>query len=306
MDPAPDPAGASGASLTSAVVIPVGGHSRLLDQCLASLRAQDHPLDEIVVVDDSPGGVLEGPPGVTVLRSGGRGPYAARNLGWRHADADVILFCDVRSRPRPGWVRLVLTELVGDGVVLSGSDVLVAGGSSLAARAAAQMQTFRLTNYLADPFFLPYLPTCDLGVRRSALLEVGGFPEVRSGGDADLCWQVQRVTGGRLAAVASIEMDWVPRDRVGDHLEQFYRYGRSHHQLRSRWALAGLDVPAPRPWWRIGARTLKAAGRLVVALVVARTRRRPDAAVRPLADLAWAVNEVGYALEHVRAGRGAA
>lgn len=285
--------------LTSAVVIPVGGYSRMLDDCLAALREQDHPLDEIIVVDDSPGGVLQCPPGVTVLRSSRKGPYAARNLGWRHVDSDVVFFCDVRSRPRPGWVRLVLAELAGDGVVLSGSDVLVTGGDSLAARTAARMQMFRLSNYLGDPFFLPYLPTCDLAVRRSALLQVGGFPEVRSGGDADLCWQVLRATRGRLAPVESIEMDWIPRDAVKDHLEQLYRYGRSHHQLRSRWSSAGLDVPVPRPWWRIGARTMRAAGRFVVALVVARRTGRADAAVEPLADLAWACNEVGYAVEHV-------
>ena len=32
------------------------------------------------------------------------GPYEARNAGWRAAEADVVVFTDVRNRAEPGWL----------------------------------------------------------------------------------------------------------------------------------------------------------------------------------------------------------
>lgn len=287
--------------LRAAVVVPVRGHSALLQGCLTALRDQRRPLDEVIVVDDSTDGSLGDLPGVTVLRSGGRGPYVARNLGWRSSSADVVLFCDARSRPRPRWSQVLVEQFADPEVVLAGSEVLVVEGASAASAAAAALQTFRLENYVGEPFFRPYLPTCNLTVRRSVLETIDGFPPVRSGGDADLCWRALDVGGGRIAAVAEVLMDWVPRDRGRDLLEQHYRYGRSNHQLRSRWESAGAPVPVPRPLPRIAVRAVVAAMRLAIALV----RRDRRSTTQALLKASWAATEVGYALERAGAQRAA-
>ncbi|GAB3464699.1 glycosyltransferase [Kineococcus endophyticus] len=288
--------GASQPRPRSVAVIPVRGHAALLDGALAALSAQTVAPDQIVVVDDSPEPVLDLAAPVTVVHSGGLGPYGARNTGVAAAaDAEVVLFLDARSRPRPQWVERTLASFEEPEVGLVGSDTLVLGGPSLAERASEFQQFSRLDKYVADPFFLPYLPTCNLAVRRSDFDAVGGFSGVRSGGDADLCWRLQVTTGHRLDVVQEVLMEWVPRNEARQLLEQNYRYGKSHHGLRREWASEGLEVVPPLPAWRLAARTGKAVLRFGAALP-----RGGSARAERFVALAGACFDWGYWTAHHR------
>ncbi len=278
----------SSPGLRTAAVLPVGGRSPLLDGCLMALRRQRALVDELIVVDDSPEGNVRAVEGARVLCSRGRGPYAARNLGWRATEAELVLFLDVRSRPLPHWSQR-LTERFGDGsVAIVGSEVRVVGGTSLAARACQRQQPFDLRAYLAQPFFLPYLPTCNLAVRRDDLVAVGGFSAVRSGGDADLCWRILSRHGRRLQPVHEVLMEWIPRERLRDYLEQNYRYGKSNHELRRTWKAAGAPEVEPM------ARAVLARGivKLGIRAGVSAARRRQE----DLVDHVVAGGELAYQL----------
>lgn len=288
-----------------AVVVPVRGADVLLAGCLAALATQTLSPAEVVVVDDSADGGLRadaltgvGGVPVRVVRSGGVGPYAARNLGWASTTAEVLLFLDARSRPRPGWAAALAATFDDPGVALTGSEVLVLGGASLGARASAQQQFFRLANYLATPDFRPYLPTCNLGVRRLDIEAVGGFREVRSGGDADLCWRVLGRPGRRLEPVPELLMDWVPRSSTKDYLEQNYRYGRSSLALREDWAAAGARRWPPLPAPVLARRAAMLAVRFGVATVRHDERRKVDLTARAGQ---WSL-DLGYHRAHRAAG----
>ncbi|MBW3549222.1 MAG: glycosyltransferase [Actinobacteria bacterium] len=82
------------------LVVPSIGRPGLL-HLLESLSTSRGPRPErVVVVDDSPDGRVpadldrDGLPPVTVLRSGGRGPAAARNTGWREVRTRWVCFLD--------------------------------------------------------------------------------------------------------------------------------------------------------------------------------------------------------------------
>jgi cellulose synthase/poly-beta-1,6-N-acetylglucosamine synthase-like glycosyltransferase len=255
-----------------AVVVPAGGPGPLLDGVLAALRAAERPVDDLVVVDDSPGGSLTVPEGVRVVRSGGVGPYAARNVGWRSTDADVVLFADTRSRPEPSWSRRLVELFDDERVALAGTETVVVAGTSSASRAAAAQQMFAVVNYVDRPWFRPYLPTCNLAVRRSDLERVGGFDEQRSGGDADLCWRITDEPGRELRVLREPLMRWVPRERLREHLEQTYRYGRSNYRLRRAWADRGAPQAVPPPVPVLA----RSAGLLPLRLGWALLRRRPE------------------------------
>jgi glycosyltransferase involved in cell wall biosynthesis len=286
----------------TAAVLPVRGSPALLDGCLEALQRQDLPLDELVVVDDNRPGA---PPtevrreGVHLVRSGGLGPYAARNLGWRSTSADVVLFVDVRSRPRPSWSLTVVGAFADPAVAVAGTETATLTGPTLTERASAASDTYALRHYTHRPFFRPYLPGCNLAVRRSDLEAVGGFEEGRSGGDADLCWRVLARPGRRLETSDEVLMDWVPRRRARDYVEQHFRYGGSNFALRSSWADRGAPARPVPPRRRLAHDAALTALRVPWAVV----RRREDRLEQLLRDTGALAHQLGYRRAWVAAGR---
>jgi histidinol-phosphate phosphatase family protein len=108
---------------------------------------------------------------VTTLRSGGRGPAAARNVGWRAARSPWVCFLDDDVVPQPNWFSMLADDLA------SAEDFGAAGSQGVidvpwsAGRPATDDE--RRTLRLADAKWI----TADMAYRRSVLVAVGGFDE---------------------------------------------------------------------------------------------------------------------------------
>ena len=82
------------------VVVPTRDRQGSLARCLASLAMQAEIALDVVVVDDGSrdrGAVRDAAAalaGTRVVRGPGRGPAAARNLGVRAAEAELVCFID--------------------------------------------------------------------------------------------------------------------------------------------------------------------------------------------------------------------
>jgi histidinol-phosphate phosphatase family protein len=157
------------------VVIPTIGRD-CLARCLTALAQAEGPEpDAVVVVDDRPGqppaldAAAAGLP-VTVLRSGGRGPAAARNAGWRAAASPWIAFLDDDVVIRPDWRRRLAEDLAGQPARVGG----VQGRISVPRpKGRKPTDAERATIGLAGA---PWI-TADMAIRRPALVEAGGFDE---------------------------------------------------------------------------------------------------------------------------------
>ncbi|MGI5272060.1 glycosyltransferase family 2 protein [Nonomuraea sp. CA-218870] len=163
----------------------------------------------VVVADDRRGAAepLEVPAGVRVVRSGGRGPAAARNAGWRAADTPWVAFLDDDVVPSPGWVDAVREDLADLPEDVAGSQ-----GRIVVPLPAGRRPTDgeRHTAGLAGADW----PTADMAFRLSALERVGGFDErfpraYRE--DADLALRLLR-TGYRLVKGARVTVHPVRDD----------------------------------------------------------------------------------------------
>jgi histidinol-phosphate phosphatase family protein len=105
-----------------------------------------------------------------VLRGAGRGPAAARNLGWRAAAAEWIAFLDDDVLPPKDWARLLAADLreLSPAVAASQGRVSVPlpGGRRPTdwERNVAALESARWIS-------------ADMAVRRTALEAVGGFDE---------------------------------------------------------------------------------------------------------------------------------
>ncbi|RCG30256.1 glycosyltransferase [Sphaerisporangium album] len=149
------------------VVIPTIGR-RSLRRLLAALG----PDVDTIVVDDRPRFCpsLAVPPHVRVLRTGGRGPAAARNAGWRAASTQWVAFLDDDVLPPPGWTDALLADLCGLAEDVAGSQ-----GRLTVPLPAERRPTDaeRNTAALMDAGWA----TADMAYRRDALEAVGGFDE---------------------------------------------------------------------------------------------------------------------------------
>jgi HAD superfamily hydrolase (TIGR01662 family) len=107
---------------------------------------------------------------VRVLRSGGRGPAAARNVGWRAADTEWVAFLDDDVLPGPDWAAQLEQDL----------QVLAPDVGASQGRIDVPLPTERRptdaergTAGLAHARWI----TADMAYRRTALERVGGFDE---------------------------------------------------------------------------------------------------------------------------------
>jgi glycosyltransferase involved in cell wall biosynthesis len=213
------------------VIIPVRNLAEQVGACLDPIRNQLAEDDRIVVVDDgSTDGTADvakalGASVITITQS--RGPYFARQVAASSSAADNILFVDARCRALPGLLDRHRTLLDQPGVALSCTEVSTLSGPTLAARIAHKQQPFSLAGKIGVNGRLDFFPTANLGVRRSAFAKVGGFREMRSGADADLCWRIQMAGLGAMKADPTVLMEWAPRSSIRDLVEQWNRYGKS-------------------------------------------------------------------------------
>jgi histidinol-phosphate phosphatase family protein len=159
------------------VVVPTVGRPSLLT-LLDSLAHCDGPKPaQVVLVDDRRGATdrLLDPsalPGwirdrLLLRASGGRGPAAARNVGWQATSSDWVAFLDDDVIVSPGW----LTDLAAD---LDRDDAGVQGTVTVplpAHRAPTDWE--RGTAGLTTSRWI----TADMAYRRHVLAEVGGFDE---------------------------------------------------------------------------------------------------------------------------------
>jgi hypothetical protein len=156
------------------VVVPTVGRDTLA-RLLDALARQAFAPDRLVLVDDRrcPGDdLIDRLPApmrdaTMVVRSGGRGPAAARNLGWRSTETEWVVFLDDDVEPTPDWS----TALAHD---------LALHADAVQARIEVPLPTDRRPTdsernvaRLADA---PWI-TADLAVRARVLEATGGFDE---------------------------------------------------------------------------------------------------------------------------------
>lgn len=219
------PREAVGAGLRVSVVIPTYQRPELLRRCLDALVEQrlDPTWYEIVVVDDGQSEDTEevvaqiaeqtrGNPEVRYLRPDGtRGPAAARNRGWRAAQAPVVAFTDDDTIPDADWLRY--------GVLAMSVDRAAVWGRIVVPTPSVPTDHEKNTQGLERAEFV----TANCFVRRDALEAVGGFDERFKRAwreDADLYFALMRRFGTVAHVAAAVVVHPVREAPWGVSLKQ--------------------------------------------------------------------------------------
>ena len=275
------------------IVIPVKDRAEELERCLASLANLDYPPEkiEIIVVDD---GSSDDSPlvarrfGAFLVPSGGtgRGPAAARNVGARAAGKELLAFIDSDCTASPRWLRELIPAFNDARTAAVGGNVAGMCTSSGVDRYEAVMSSLSLGSRerfgsSGDDTF--YLPSCNLLLRRTVFLGVGGFVDsMHVGEDVDLTWRL-RDGGWTIAYLPKGTVFHEHRSTLRSFMSRRYDYGTSegllqrlHPHRRKRMvippllaAVLALCLLAPfARWWPL----LPAIGILTADSMVVRIR----------------------------------
>jgi glycosyltransferase involved in cell wall biosynthesis len=233
------------------VVVPVYNGEKDLPELIACLLAQTYPseLVEYLLVDNNSSDNT-----LTSLQTAAencpikihplsenkiQSSYAARNTGIRAATGEIVVFTDADCRPQPQWLELLVQPFVNHDVVIVAGEVAALPGKTVLERFADLQETLSQKHTLAHKF-CPYGQTANLAIRRTALQKVGLFrPYLTTGGDADICWRIQRSNIGKLEFAAGAIVKHRHRTTLKELASQWRRYGRSNCYLHE---LYGIDL----------------------------------------------------------------
>jgi glycosyltransferase involved in cell wall biosynthesis len=178
------------------VIIPVRNGADTLSAQLEALAGQTYGGSwEILIADNGSSDATaelaqrEAPPGAllrVVDASARPGSSFARNVGAEQARGDFLVFCDADDVVTPGWL---------DALVAAGRDYdAVTGPQDATGLNEPEVQTWRPPRAVTLPTsgFLPYAPSCNLGVWAEVYKRTGGFDETYpQAHDVEWSWRAQ-------------------------------------------------------------------------------------------------------------------
>jgi len=229
--------------IEASVVIALYDGAATIGQQLDALLAQTDSAFEVVVADNGstdqgPSIVASHPLRPRLVDAGHtQGQSYARNVGAYSARADRLLFCDQDDVVDRQWVAAMKAALDNFDIV--------GGRMSFDLLNDGPVSKWRShANSAMDGKPLPAAWGCNLGVRRSVFIAVGGFrTEYRGGGeDQALSWDIQ-LAGYCFGYAHEAVVEYRYRRSLRAFIMQYYQYGREDQKLRRDFPT--LELPDP-------------------------------------------------------------
>jgi len=230
--------------VVASVIIPARDAAATIGEQLAGLAAQDAGIAwEVVVVDNGSSDATvafarsfaDHLPSLTITTCERPGANAARNAGASVARGELLLYCDADDVVAPGWVSAMVDALKTYDVVggLIDNDTF---GSGYMQRHPPGVPVVA--------GFLPRAITANLGVRRAAWSDVGGFSEDYEYGctDTEFCWRLQ-LAGHVLGYTDRAVVAYRHRGTMRSAAVKAYRTGRSRGRLFRDFHPHGMPQP---------------------------------------------------------------
>jgi cellulose synthase/poly-beta-1,6-N-acetylglucosamine synthase-like glycosyltransferase len=157
--------------------------------------------------------------------------YAARNVGIRASSGEIIAFTDADCRPQPDWLYALVQPFAELTVGFVGGAIVPLSNKTLFEKYAERRKILCHKQTALHPF-LPYAAGANLAIRRQTLQEVGLFrPYLTTGGDADICWRIQKQSNWGFYLSDDAVVYHRHRSSLQELQKQFLRYGYSQHFL---------------------------------------------------------------------------
>ncbi|HZC12382.1 MAG TPA: glycosyltransferase, partial [Thermoleophilaceae bacterium] len=216
----------------------------------AALAGQSVPYFEIVVVDDGSAekaavvAAVGTEPRARLVRTGGRGPAAARNAGAREALGAILCFTDDDCEPSATWIAALVAAIEHGAAAAAGPTLNARPESSWATASQAIVDHVTEATLERATGRVGFVPSCNLACRAEVLSAVPfdeRFP-LAAGEDRDWCARLAE-RGLSISFTAGARVEHRPRLTLGGFWRQQVRYGRGAWRFRR--AAAGRPGLAP-------------------------------------------------------------
>ena len=232
--------------LPISVIIPIYNGEKDLPQLIECLEKQTYPqeLVEYLLVDNNSkdrtseilaeAAIKATEKGINLqhlTESKIQSSYAARNLGIRRSQYDILAFTDADCRPHPNWLKELIEPFSRAQIGIVVGEIIALMGNSILEQYADNKELMS-QKFLIEHSFCAYGQTANIAIRKQAFTEVGLFrPYLTTGGDADICWRIQRETKWQLKYAPQAIISHRHRSNFQTFRKQFHRYGCSNKYL---------------------------------------------------------------------------
>lgn len=242
---------------TVSVVVPIYNGETDLPGLINCLLEQTYPVEQVeyLLVDN---GSCDRTPqllkeAVTQAKTAGitfkylqetdiQSAYAARNTGIRAAKGEILAFTDADCYPAKTWLENLVQGFQDNTVGLCVGEITALPGNTWLEHYAERKKIMSQEATLAHSF-CPYGQTANIAVRACAFEKIGLFrPRLTTGGDADICWRLQRDGGWQLHYAKTAIVQHHHRTTLQELYKQWYRYGRSNRYLHQ---IHGVKLSRP-------------------------------------------------------------
>ena len=216
--------------MTVSIIVAVKGDNPNLRECIESCLRLDYPDFEILVLPDNV--VTLNYPKTRVIPTGEVTPPIKRDLALAQARGEIVAFLDDDAYPAKNWLSLALKHFTDPEIAAVGGPAVTPDSDSLLQKASGRVYSSYLMSghyvyrYLPRPRrFVDDYPSCNFLVRKSILLELGGFnTKFWPGEDTFLCLKIVRDLKKKIIYDPKVLVYHHRRSLFKGHLKQIANY----------------------------------------------------------------------------------
>ena len=212
------------------VIIPVFNAENYIAETIGALSDQTYPKDkfEIIVIDNGSKDDT-----LTVLREYGidplvnsqeKNPYISRNIGYKHAKGDIIVFLDITCTPTEDWLSEGVKCLQAGADLIGGQIEFTFSNTDSLGEWYDSISFVNVKKYIKE---FNGTVAGNLFVKRSVIESIGLFPnDGRSG--MDIHWTRKASQAGFKLDFAEKAVVFYPARDLKGVLKKKFRVGKGH------------------------------------------------------------------------------
>ena len=221
--------------MTVSIIIAVKKWQRNLEECLIKCGQLNFKDFEILVLADDPAGEKCGISAtipLKVIPTGPLGPAHKRDMAIGYAGGEILAFIDDDAYPDKDWLNSALVNFKDLNVAAVGGPAVTPQGDSLMQKASGQVYASFIVSagfvyrYLPkSKRFVDDYPSCNFLVRKSVMLELGGFDtNFWPGEDTKLCLEITGKLGKKIVYDPAVLVYHHRRPLFLPHIKQVANY----------------------------------------------------------------------------------